>query len=116
MYSKIKQKYLLWQRKFSEAWLSCVTCMVGGDFTVVSWKHALVASETGLWAGIGVVIASFHTKLNNRWVVAWITGVMTTIADFVTHATHYGEHWHEAVLTGVGAGVLSLLLSIYLKK
>jgi len=41
---------------------------------------------------------------------------MTTIADFITHPTHFGDRWVEAVVTGAGALVLSIVLSGVLIK
>ena len=107
----MKQKLDLFLRKFSEAWTSCALCMVQGDLSVFTIKHALTAGKTGLIAGLLVVLTSYFQKLDNKWLLAWMTGVMTTIADFISHPTHFGEHYTEAVVTGIGAGILSIILS-----
>lgn len=115
IWTTIKHKSELWSRKFTEAWLSCATMMVQGDFTVFSVKHALTAAEVGATAGVGVVITSFFAKLDNKFALAWTTGVVVMLADLVTHPTHFGEHYTEALVTGMGAMMLSVIFS-YLKR
>ena len=85
--------------------------MVQGDFTVFSMKHALTAAEVGALSGIGVVITSFVAKLDNKFALAWVTGVVVTLADIATHPTHFGEWYSEAVMTGLGAMMLSIIFS-----
>ena len=106
----------LFLRKFSEAWTSCALCMVQGDLSVFTIKHALIAGKTGLIAGLLVVLTSYVQRLDNKWLLAWMTGVMTSIADFIIHPTHFGDRWVEAVVTGIGAGILSIILSGVLRK
>ena len=107
----MKQKLDLFLRKFSEAWTACAICMVQGNLAVFTVNHALTAAKTGLIAGLLVVFTSYFQKLDNKWLLAWMTGLMTTIADFVIHPTHFGEHYTEAVVTGIGAGILSIIMS-----
>jgi len=106
----LKNKVTLATRKFTEAWLSCATMMVQGDFTVFTVNHALVAAKTGSLAAVGLVITSYVTRLDNWIAMAWITGLVVSVADIVIHPTHFGEAWTEAVLTGIGAAILSVLL------
>lgn len=106
----------LFLRKFSEAWTACALCMVQGNLAVFTINHALTAAKTGLIAGLLVVLTSYFQRLDNKWLLAWMTGTMTTIADFVIHPTHFGDRWLEAVCTGIGAGILSIILSGVLRK
>lgn len=115
IWTTTKQKIDLWSRKFTEAWLSCATMMVQGDFTVFSTKHALVAAEVGATAGVGVVLTSFVTSLDNKFALAWVTGLVVMCADIITHQTHFGEHYTEALCTGIGAMILSVIFS-YIKR
>ena len=114
--NKIKEKSKLFAKKFGEAWTACMLAMVGGDVTVISLKHAFVASKTGTLTGIVVVITSIFTKLNNTYMTAWLTGIVTAMSDFIIHPTHYGERWTEAVVTGVGAGLLALIMAKFITK
>ena len=105
-----------WFQKFMEAWTACALAMVQGNLSVFTWKHAITAGKTGLAAATAVVITKYLAKIDNRWMIAWLTGVMTMCADFIVHPTHFGEHWHEAAVTGVGAAFLALMLSGVLNK
>lgn len=101
------EKFKLALQKFGEAWTACSIMMVQGDFTVFTIKHGLTAAKTGSIAAILLVFTSYFVALQNRFVMAWMTGVMVSLADIVIHQTHFGMHWHEAVLTGLGAAMLS---------
>ena len=98
----------LWGRKFSEAWTSCMLCMVQGDLTVISLNHAFTASKTGTLAGIGYVLAA-QTAANGKWLGAYLTGVLTMLADLIVHPTHFGPHWMEAAVTGLVAASICLI-------
>ena len=103
-------------RTFSEAWTACLMMMVQGDLSVVTLHHAFTAAKTGTLAGLGVLIVALIQPVKpNKFAIAWVTGLLTMCADVIIHPTHFGEWWAEAILTGVGAGLLALLLnnSIY---
>ena len=106
----LKAKSSLWCKKFSEAWIACSTMMVQGDFTVFTKAHALTAAEVGATAGIGVVLTSYIANLDNRFLLHWVTGVVVMLADIAVHPTHFGDVWSEAVCTGIGAMILSVIL------
>ena len=105
----IIEKVKLWSEKFSEAWLACMVCMVQGDLTVLSLYHAGVASKTGAIAGLVIVLTSYVNKLNNIWMNAWLTVIATALADLLFVKSHFGAWWTEAVVTGIGAGLLAIL-------
>lgn len=105
----------LWFQKFSEAWTACMVCMVEGDLSVLTLDHALVASQTG--AGCGTAVAlSYVLGIKNRWTIIWLTGVMTMFTDFLVHPTHFGPEMMEAVVTGLGAMMLAIITSRYLRE
>ena len=107
-------KLTLAGRKFSEAWTSCLLCMVQGDLTVISLKHAITAGKTGLLTGIAVFVLSYSKRFPyNEYTLAWLTGVLTMLADMIVHPPHYIA---ESVITGIGAGVLALVLGRFFTK
>jgi len=105
-----------WIQKFGEAWTACALAMVQGDLTIFTLKHAITAGKTGLAAATAVIVTRYLAKIDNQWMIAWLTGVMTMCADIIVHPTHFGEHWHEAAVTGAGAAFLALILSGVLNK
>jgi len=38
------------------------------------------------------------------------------VIDYFTHPTHFGNHYTEAVTTGLGAALISILVSFILDK
>lgn len=116
MLNKIELKAKLFGQKFGEAWTACMLAMVQGDVTVLTLKHAFVASKTGTLTGIVVLITSVCTKLDNKYMTAWLTGIATMVGDIIVHPTHFGAHWHESAVTGVGAGLLALTMAYIIDK
>jgi len=95
-------------RKFSEAWTSCILCMVQGDLSVLTVHHAVVAGKTGLYTAAAVLLLSFSKRFpNNQYILAWLTGVITMFADMISHPSHIIEN----ICTGLGAGLLALIIS-----
>lgn len=103
----------LWFEKFGQAWTACMLCMVQGDLTVLSLSHAMTAAKTGSLAGLAFVFTAYFTVINSKWFAAWLTGILTMVADIVVHPTHFGANWMEAACTGLGAAILC---TIYERK
>lgn len=104
------QKLQLGGQKFMEAWTACAIMMVQGNFLVFTTGHAITAAKTGSTAALLVVLSSYCIQLDNRYILAWITGIMTGLADILIHPTHFGPNWMEAAVTGLGALMLSGIL------
>lgn len=98
-----------WLEKFGQAWSACLCMMVEGNLTALTVGHALTAAKTGSLAGLGFVIAAQLGGDNNKWLSAWVIGVLTMFADIIVHPTHFGPEWMEAACTGLGAALLCAL-------
>ena len=96
---------------FGQAWTACLLTMVQGDITVLTLGHAITAAKTGTLTAIAFFVCSFFTRLNNQWVNAMVVGLLTAIADILIHPTHFGTQWTEGVVTGIGAGILAIILN-----
>jgi len=103
-------------RKFTEAWVACMVAMTQGDLTVVSLKHAIVASKTGVITGLAMMATYAMCQKENKWLNIWLTGLFVTLADIVSHPSHYGSHYTEALITGLGAACLAYLVEEYLNR
>ena len=112
----IWDKTKTWTQKASESGTACAIAMVGGDLTVFSIKHALVAAKTGSIAATVYVISAGLFGVQNRFAQAWLIGMATMCVDMVVHASHYGEHYTEALYTGLGAGFIALMMSGFLYR
>lgn len=101
----------LFLEKFSEAFTACGLCMVGGDVTVLTLNHAIVASKTGFLAGLAIVLVSMFewNKKQQEIVFLWATGVLTAIADIIVHPSHYGGEFTEALITGASAMAIAFV-------
>jgi hypothetical protein len=80
--------------------------------------HFQKAIETGFITGVGVLILSFFTNrwLNNKYVVAAITGGMCFVADLLAHPSHFGSFTTEAIVTGAITAMISLAVNFVAKK
>jgi hypothetical protein len=95
---------------FSESTASCLVMMVQGNIFSLSLFHLSIAAQTGLFAGITTFLMIYVTKLHSRWYIALLLGIITAVVDFAVHPGMFGNIVTEAIMTGVGAGVLSLIL------
>lgn len=102
--------------KFGEAWLSCLLTMVQGDITALTLKHGLVAFKTGSIMAMSYFIAVLFTKKQTTYLDVLLTGCLTAIADFISHPSHFGGPTTEAIVTGMGAASLALLLHLITRK
>ena len=93
----------------SEATVACLITMVQGNVLALSLSHLIIATQTGVVAGVITALAILFTRLCQRWVIALVLGVATATVDFFVHPGMFGPIAAEAVVTGVAAAGLSLL-------
>jgi hypothetical protein len=101
-----KRKLILFINKFSLAWLACMIAMVRGDLSVLNFNHAVIASKTGTLTGIIVVLMSL-VPIQFKYKLPIFMFIGCFIGDLLTHDTHYGYWWSEAIITALIASVLS---------
>ena len=95
----------------SEATVACLVTMVQGNVLAIGAGHLIIASQTGLTAGTAATIAVLLAKPHRRGLIALILGVMTVVADYLVHPGMFGSVFTEAIVTGVGAALLSYGMS-----
>jgi len=113
---RVKQAARAFPEKFGEAWLPCLYFMVEGQISKLTWKHLVVAYNTGLRTAI---VYSFCILFFKRVSIAqnvFLTGVFTFFCDLATHPTHFGYWWTEALATAVSACALALLFQLTVGK
>ena len=88
--------------------------MVGGSLGGLTLAHLAIASKTGILAvapAMALTFTRFARHFANRWTSSAFFGACTFAADAIVHPSHYPGVYTEAVLTGAGAFLLSLLIS-----
>ena len=104
----MKNKITPFVENIAESGAACLVTMVQGNILALGLSHWIIASQTGLVAGTATAAAITLAKTNNRWILAGILGVSTAIVDYFIHPGMIGEAAAtEAIITGVGAAVLS---------
>jgi hypothetical protein len=114
MLSTYKKHWETFSRRVVEAGPSCLLMMVKGNVTSITLGHWLVALKTGAITGsLAVIVTVFGNEQiqDNKYVIAGLTGFLTTFADLFVHPSHFGGPTTEAIMTGVGAGLLCLAFS-----
>jgi len=91
----------------AESTAACLITMVQGNILAIGMSHWLIASQTGIVAGLIASTALFATRTDNRWLISLVLGAITSVVDFFMHPGNFGEVATEAVVTGVGAALLS---------
>ena len=95
----------------TEAACACAIMMVQGQILLLSVTHWAIALQTGLTSGAIATALIVVARMTKPWMIAVVLGLITAIVDFFVHPGDFGPVFAEAVLTGIGAGILSLLVT-----
>ena len=95
---------------FSEATTACLVTMVQGNLLSLTVGHLIIASQTGIFAGILSYIVVIFAKIKRIEIIAILLGFFTAIVDFYMHPAMFGSLATEAIVTGIGAGLLSYFI------
>jgi len=96
----------------SEATTACLLTMVQGNLLAITLGHWLIASRTGLAAGTITATLVLIFRTQKRWIISLGLGSITCLADYLVHPGMFGSIVTEAVVTGLGAAVLSHIVGI----
>jgi hypothetical protein len=113
----MKIKLQPYAENMCESGIACLLTMVQGNVLTLGLSHWIIASQTGLIAGAIVGTTLIAAQLRQPWVVSLVLGAVTTVVDVLVHpGTSRIGSLAEAVVTGVGAFVLSLAVSAALQR
>lgn len=107
-------KLKIFLKRVSESTTSCMVMMTQGNLTAITlghWGKALQVGIIAATATLAVVIYGNSEWKDNKFAMAGIIGFFTAVADMLTHPTHFGGPSTEAIVTGIGAGLLCLTMS-----
>lgn len=94
----------------AESTTACLVMMVHGNVLALTTGHLLIASQTGVVAGTITTVSIFVARASKQWVISLVLGVVTSIVDFFVHPGTFGTVAIEAVITGLGAAILSYVI------
>ena len=114
----MKKRLAPYLENIAESGAACLMTMVQGNVLLLALTHWVTAAQTGFLAGTAATAAIALTKTESRLILAGILGLSTAIVDFFVHPGMIGEHHiTEAIVTGIGAAVLSYtvatLIAVY---
>ena len=110
----IKAKTEIFLKRMAAVTPACLTMMVQGNLQAISLDHWEKALTTGAIAATAITLLSFYPNKQlheNKITVAGTTSFLTTVADFITHPSHFWGATGEAIATGIAAGILCIALS-----
>lgn len=109
----MKSKFWPYVENITEAGCACLITMVQGNLIVMGAAHWIAASQTGLIAGVIAGTTILVAKLSKRWVISLTLGIVTATVDFYVHPGNFGTMViAEALVTGIGAALLSYLAGL----
>ncbi len=100
----------------SESTAACLVAMVQGNLFAIGLGHLAIALETGVIAGLTASLALLLAKAHRRWVISLVLGLATAVVDFFVHPGMLGPGITEAVVTGIAAMLLSLIIGSMLQR
>ena len=87
----MKTKITPFVENIGEATAACLITMAQGNFLALGITHWVIASQTGLVAGVAASVALLLTQTRSRWVIAIVLGVATAIVDYFMHPGMIGR-------------------------
>ena len=99
----------------SESTTACLLAMVQGNILALTIGHLVIAAQTGFVAGILAFGVTVMARINNPWIIALLLGISTTITDYLIHPGSFGGVATEAIVTGLAAGMMSYLVTMWLR-
>ena len=101
----------------SEATVACLVTMVQGNVLALGLSHWLIATQTGVVAGSITSAAILLAKASDPRIIAATLGLITAVVDYYMHPSMIeGPAFLEAIITGVGAAILSYLVTIIIRR
>ncbi len=100
----------------AESTTACLVAMVQGNLLALSLTHWMIASRTGVIAGVVASVAIMLARTARPWVVSSVLGFVTAVVDYLVHPGGFGPAAMEAVVTGLGAALLSALVGTVVRK
>jgi hypothetical protein len=107
--TKEKSKSLI--EGVSESTAACLITMVQGNILALTLGHLFVALQTGVIAGSLALAVTLLARINNKWMMSIVLGLLTMLVDFYVHPGMFGSVATEAIVTGLGAGLMSALVT-----
>ena len=95
----------------SESTTACLITMVQGNILALTVGHLLIAAQTGVIAGVISLAIALLARVKNPWIMPLLLAITTTVVDFYTHPGSFGAVATEAIVTGLAAGALSLMVT-----
>ena len=100
----------------AESSTACLVTMVQGNMLALTVSHLIIASQTGVIAGVLAAAGLIVAKTDKRWIVSLVLGIATTVVDYFVHPGMFGPVAAEAIVTGAAAGVLSYLVGTLIRR
>jgi hypothetical protein len=108
--SKEDRKITPFVESIAESTTACLVTMVQGNVFALTLTHLAIASQTGVIAGALAAVVIVSAKAKNRWVISALLGIATAVVDYFVHPGMFGPAALEAIVTGIGAALLSYLV------
>jgi hypothetical protein len=103
----VKRRLAPFVENISEATTACLVTMVQANLLALSFGHLFVALKTGIIAGTITSLFLVVMRPDRLWVVSVLLGTITAVVDFFVHPGQFGPIAMEAIVTGLGAALLS---------
>ena len=107
----MRRRLKLFVENLGESSIACLLAMVRGNVLALTASHWMIASRTGLVAGLTATALLFAIQKLNKWLIAATLASATAVVDYFSHPAQFGPFATEAVLTGLAAGTLSLIVA-----
>jgi hypothetical protein len=117
LYQTMNKKAQPFVENISEATVACLVTMVQGNVLALGLSHWIIATQTGVVAGTITSVAILAARARDPRTIAVALGLVTAVVDYFMHPSMIaGPAFLEALLTGIGAAVLSYLVTMTVRR
>jgi hypothetical protein len=99
----------------AESTTACLVTKAQGNIFALTLGHLVIASQTGVIAGVLAAVTVIVAKVRDPWAISALLGALTAIVDYFVHPGMFGPAALEAIVTGLGAALLSYLVGTMLR-
>lgn len=110
MQTSLRTRLAPFAENTAEATAACLLAMVQGNVLALTLSHWLIASKTGLFAGALTAVLVLISRVRRPWVISVLLGLATFFVDYWVHPGMFGPIFAEALVTGMMAALLCLMV------
>lgn len=111
----LARKFSFFAQRMTATFLACMFWMVEGDLRLIKPTHWLIGFKTAFVSATLLLLLSITDAgrfMNSFAQKLAITAIVVALADHFVHPGHFGSEYTEAIITGITAASLVVMIGL----